>query len=360
MTEAIQAPHEEQAPGGGLIVRHPKSGIKNGFAQRRLGLDPERIAQRVERAGFTGRESLLVALAAHATIASPFDVDLAWIASAAARIGNADLVLEAAGVVFAFNTINRVADARRVRLEYRFLREWKPIRGWVERRLASLVGLAYDLSYKHQPRHSSAELLDRLGILFERLGAPAAPDIFNWLSRSPVVLEGVLEILEANVTSAGVRTDLWKEAAAIAVASRAMPGSGLSRAVDQWLSRESLPDSETLRSWAASADASSTSDVASACRRFSWQVANAAYTITEEQIHTISALGLFDAELLDLTLAPALFSALAIIEPIGAAVSAGEARCRRSHQHAAEPRAAASAASLLNPLDVADAVRAIP
>ena len=249
------------------------------------------------------------------------DVDVDWIASAAARIGDADLLLETAGVVFAFNTINRIADARRVRLEYRFLRELKPIRGWVERRLASLTGLAYDLSYKHQPRHSPAELLDRLGVLFERLGAPAVPDVFNWLSRSPVVLEGVLEMIEVNVTSAGVRFDLLKEAAAIAVASRAMSGSGLSRAVDQWLSQGSLPDSNTLRSWAAPPGVASDSGLVSACRRYSWQVANAAYTITDEQIRKISALGLSDAELLDLTLATALFSALAIIEPISAAVA---------------------------------------
>ncbi len=265
-----------------------------------------------------------MALAAHATIASPLgDVDIDWIASAAARIGDADLLLETAGVVFAFNTINRIADARRVQLEYRFLRELKPIRGWVERRLASLTGLAYDLSYKHKPRHSPAELQDRLGLLFERLGAPAVPEVFNWLSGSPVVLEGVLEMLEVNVMGAGVRFDLLKEAAAIAVASRAMPGSGLSRAVDQWLSQGSSPDSNTLLSWAAPSGVAAPADsgVVSACRRYSWQVANAAYTITDEQIRKISALGLSDAELLDLTLATALFSGLAIIEPISVAVA---------------------------------------
>lgn len=263
-----------------------------------------------------------MALAAHATVASPLtDVDTEWIASAAARIGDEYLLLETAGVVFAFNTINRIADARRVRLEYRFLRELKPIRGWVERRLASLTGLAFDLTYKHQPRHSPAELLDRLGVLFERLGAPAVPDVFNWLSRSPVVLEGVLEMIEANVTSAGVRFDLWKEAAAIAVASRARPGSGLSRAVDQWLSQESLHDSKTLPSWDAQSSIASGSGLVSACRRYSWQVANAAYTISDEQISELFALGLQDAELLDLTLAAALFSALAVIESIGAAVA---------------------------------------
>jgi alkylhydroperoxidase family enzyme len=266
---------------------------------------------------------LLVALAAHATIASPVGVvDVDWIASAAARIGDAHLLLEAAGVVFAFNTINRIADARRVRLEYRFLRELKPIRGWVERRLASLTSLAYDLSYKHQPRHSPAELLDRLGVLFERLGAPAVPEVFHWLARSPVVLEGVLEMIEVNVTSAGVRFDLLKEAAAIAVASRAMSGSGLSRAVDHWLYQGSLPDSNTLLSRAAPSGVAADSCLVSACRRYSWQVANAAYTVTDQQIRKMSALGLSDAELLDLTLATALFSALAIIEPIGAAVAA--------------------------------------
>ena len=267
-------------------------------------------------------DNLLVALAAHTTIASPVrDVDVDWIASAAARIGDADLLLETAGVVFAFNTINRIADARRVRLEYGFLREFKPIRGWVERRLASLTGLAYDLSYKHQPRHSPAELLDRLGVVFERLGAPEVPEVFHWLSRSPVVLEGVLEMIEVNVTSAGVRFDLLKEAVAIAVASRAMPGSGLSRAVEEWLSQGSLPDSNTLLSWAAPPGVASDSSLVSACRRYSWQVANAAYTISDEQIRKLSVLGLSDAELLDLTLAASLFSGLAIIEPISVAVA---------------------------------------
>jgi alkylhydroperoxidase family enzyme len=322
VVEAIRAPHGEQASGDIRILKRHKSNIINGFALGPPVLDPERIAERVERAGCNGAESLLVALAAHATIASPIThLDVDWIASAAARVGDEDLLLETAGVVFAFNTINRIADARRVRLEYGFLRELKPIRGWVERRLASLTGLAYDLSYKHQPRHTPEELLDRLGALFERLGAPAVPHVFHWLSRSPVVLEGVLEMIEVNIMSAGVRFDLFQEAVAIAVASRAMSGSSLSRAVDQWLSQGSMPDSSTLLSWAAPSGATSDSGLVSACRRYSWQVANAAYTITDEQIRKLSALGLSDAELLDLTLATAVFSALAIIEPISAAVA---------------------------------------
>jgi hypothetical protein len=319
VAEVIRAPHDEPEHGEN---GHHNANIGNGFAPRRRRVDPEKIAERVERAGLKSLDSLLVALAAHATIASPSrDADVAWIASAAARIGDADLLRELAGVVFAFNTINRIADARRVQLEYRFLRELKPIRGWVERRFAALTGLVYDLSYKHQARHAPAVLLDRLRVLFARLGASAVPDVFHWLSQSPVVLEGVLEMLEVNVTSAGVRVDLWKEAAAIAVASRAMPGSGLSRVVAQWLPQGSLPDSNTLRTWAAPSGGDSDSGLVSACRRYAWQVANAAYTISDEQICKMSALGLADAELLDLTLATALFSALAIIEPISAAVA---------------------------------------
>src|SRR6185437_13947484 len=197
-----------------------------------------------------------------------------------------------AGVAFAFNTINRIADARQVRLEYRLLREWKPIRGWVERRLASLIGMAYDLSFKYQVRQSPAALLDRVGAVFERLGASAVPDVFNWLSRSPVVLEGVVEMLEAGVTCAGVRFDLFKEAAAVAVASRAMPNSGLRSAVDQWLSRDSLPDANTLLSRAVPPGSASYSGLESACRRYAWQVANAAYKVSDEQIRELSTLGI--------------------------------------------------------------------
>ncbi len=322
VTWAMRAPPDEQEAGEIHLFRNPSSTTIDGLVPRRRGPAPDRIAERVERAGYSGRESLLVALAAHATIGSPLgQLDVDWIASAAALVGDEELLRETAGVAFTFNTINRIADARRVRLEYGFLRELKPIKGWVERRLASLTGLAYDLSYKHQPRHSPAEMLDRLGVLFGRLGTPVLPDVFYWLSQSPVVLEGILEMIEVNLTSAAAHLDLLKEVVGIAVASRAMPGSGLSTMVEQWLSRGSLPDSSTLRSLAAPSGVSSGSDLVSACRRYAWQVANAAYTITDEQIRKISAHGLSDAELFDLTLATALFSALATIEPISAAVA---------------------------------------
>jgi hypothetical protein len=99
-----------------------------------------------------------------------------------------------------------------------------------------------------------------------------------------------------------------------------MSGSGLRGEVNQSLSQEELPDSQTLLSWAAPSAVASDSGLVTACRRYSWQVANAANTISDEQIRNLSALGLSDAEILDLTLATALFSALAIIEPISAAV----------------------------------------
>jgi hypothetical protein len=143
----------------------------------------------------------------------------------------------------------------------------------------------------------------------------------------------------------GVRFDLLKEAAAIGVASRAMPGSGLSRAVDKWLAQESLPDSNTLRSWLAPPVVSSDLDLVSACRRYSWQVANAAHTITDEQIRKISALGLSDAELLDLTLATSLFSALAIIEPISEAVASNATN--RSIGHSGHTSAGVSSPTCL-------------
>jgi alkylhydroperoxidase family enzyme len=82
-----------------------------------------------------------------------------------------------------------------------------------------------------------------------------------------------------------------------------------------------LPDSSTFLASVALSGVASDSGVVPASRRYSWQVANVAYTISDEQIRKITALGLSDAELLDLTLASALFSALAIIETISAAVA---------------------------------------
>jgi hypothetical protein len=321
VTEAIRAPDGDDESADAPLGARGSATTDTGLSARRTVMHPERIAERVERAGWTRRESLLIALAVHTTAVSPHDVNVDWIASVAARVGEPDLVLETAGVVFAFNTVNRIADARRVKLEYRFLRELKPIRGWVERRFASLTGLAYDLSYRYRSRQSSNNLRNRLEFVFERLGAPSVPQVFQWLSQSPVVLEGVLEMVEANVTNSGIRFDLMKEAAAIGVASRAKSGSDLSLMVDRWASEGSLPDSKMLRSWASQRGVGSDACVISACRQYSWKVANAAHTISDEQIGQISALGFVDAELMDLTLATAVFSALAIIEPIVAAVA---------------------------------------
>jgi alkylhydroperoxidase family enzyme len=164
-------------------------------------------------------------------------------------------------------------------------------------------------------------LQDRLNVLFERLETSRVPGIFDWLGRSPAVLEGVLEMIDANVMSAGVHAGLLREAVAIGVASRSKPGSDLQRTFERWLPLESVTDPNTLRAWAAPRGVDCDSDLVSACRRYAWQVANAAHTITDEQIARLSALGLTDAERLDLTLATAAFSALAIIEPIGAAVA---------------------------------------
>lgn len=321
VVDAIRAPDEDHEFREIPSVKRHDPRPSCGFAPRRPVRDPEQIARRVERAGYSRDESLLLALAVHATVVSPQDLDVDWIASVAARVGDPELIRDAAGVVFAFNTINRIADARRVQLEYRLFRQWRPIRGWVERRFASLAGLAYDLSFTHRPRHSSSELLERLETLFERMGASDVPQVFHWLSASPVVLEGVLEMFETNLTSAAIHTDLLKEAAAIAASSRAVAGSGLASAIDHWLSRGPALHSTKLTPGAAPPGAAGDSPLASACRRYSWRVANAAYTISDEQIRELASLGLPDAELLDLALAGAVFSALAIVEAIGLAVA---------------------------------------
>jgi hypothetical protein len=227
-----------------------------------------------------------------------------------------------AGVVFAFNTVNRVADARRVQLEYRFLRELSPVRGWVERRFATLTGLAYDLSYTHETRHDQEELLDRLRALFQRFGAPATPRVFAGLRPAPHVLEGIFEMIEVNSRDFGVQPDLWKQAVAIATTSNAMLDSSLRPTVARWLGQDSLSDLEMLRAPAATRECDGDSSLVTACRRYAWRVSNAAYTVTDEEIAGLHALGLSDAEVLDLTLGSALFSALAIVEPLVAAVTA--------------------------------------
>jgi hypothetical protein len=192
--------------------------------------------------------------------------------------GDSELVLEMAGVVFAFNTVNRVADARRVKLEFLFLREFSPIRGWVERRFASQIGLAYDLSHEYQAEHSPEELLDRLGFLFRGSETPADPDVFRLLAQAPLVLEGISGMIVVNALDFGIRPDLWKGAIAIATGSKAMIHSSLRRAVKDLLNQDSLPDCETLLAFGASPGRDSDQDLVSACRQYAWRVSNEAYT----------------------------------------------------------------------------------
>jgi hypothetical protein len=285
--------------------------------QARSAPDFEHTLRLIEASGWGPRESLVLALAVCTTLASPAGAAGAeWMSSALSSLGDTDLALDMAGVVFAFNAVNRIADARRVKLEYRFLRELGRFRGWIERRFVSLTGLAYDLAHVHRPKRQPHLVLHDLEGVFRRLGSREVPEMLRRLDRSPLVLGGVSEFILANARDARIRPELWREAIAIAVASRAMSGSCLVPIGDHWLPRSSSVGVDTRVDPASSIAFATGSDLISTCRRYAWQVSNAAYMITDEQIRGLHALGLSDAEVLDLTLAVALFSALAIVEPL--------------------------------------------
>jgi hypothetical protein len=137
-------------------------------------------------------------------------------------------------------------------------------------------------------------------------------------------------MIEVSARNAGVHSASWKEAVAVAVASQAMTVSSLRPLVDRWLAQDLLPDCETLLKLASSSACGSEPGLVPACRRYAWRVSNAAYTVTEEEIRRLHALGLSDAMVLDLTLGPALFSALAIVEPLVAAVAPKSVSAERS------------------------------
>src|SRR5579871_4843003 len=84
VTEAIRGRHDEPAAGDLYAVPRQGSHKSHRLASRRPGLNPERIVERVGLTGCDRSESLIVALAAHATVATPLhEVDVDWIASAA-------------------------------------------------------------------------------------------------------------------------------------------------------------------------------------------------------------------------------------------------------------------------------------
>ena len=83
-----------------------------------------------------------------------------------------------------------------------------------------------------------------------------------------------------------------------------------------------MHDSATLLDLSVLPGSTSGPGLASACRRYAWRVSNAAHTVSDEEIGGLHSLGLSDAEILNLTLGWALFSALALVEPLIVAVVA--------------------------------------
>ncbi len=82
-----------------------------------------------------------------------------------------------------------------------------------------------------------------------------------------------------------------------------------------------IKGSASIRATAASPGGGPTSELAAVSRRYAWQTANAAYSVTDEQINKLAALGLSDEERLDIALITSIFSAPSIIEPLSIAVA---------------------------------------
>lgn len=285
----------------------------------------EWFEQQIPAAGWTLAERRVLALALYATLASPASpAQAVEITAAAAALADPDLVLEMAGVVFTFNGINRIADARRVSLEYRWLRDLWPIQALVERVFSCLTGLVYELGYVHKAGHTPDEVLGGFDAFSRECGFVGAPALFGWLRFQPAVLEGVTTLLLVNARDAEVSRDLWIQAAAVAVASRSTPGSTLRPMIDAWLARSSLGDCNTLLPRALPGDAPA--DQENLCVKYAWRVANAAHTIKDDDLRSLGEAGFSDPEVLDLTIAASLFAALSAIEPLaGVAVARASA-----------------------------------
>jgi hypothetical protein len=116
-------------------------------------------------------------------------------------------VSEVAGVTFAFNTVNPIADARRVRLECRRLSDLWPFRAWVERGFSCLTGLIFDLGCVHHAGHDVEEVLGRINAFSRELGG-GTPALFERLRGQPAVLGGISTLLLVNARDCGISRDL--------------------------------------------------------------------------------------------------------------------------------------------------------
>jgi alkylhydroperoxidase family enzyme len=245
---------------------------------------------------------------------------------------------DAVGVMIAFNFITRVANALGVEPELPgWMRRIEPVRRLALRAMAFVVRLFVDLGQKRVHGPTPAEHLAALRSLFIDLRLGDLPDWMERLSFAPPLLAAFREFLEALVRRDTATGNIGLDAHQFMAIGRTV--------------LQSIPNAETLTALAdngepapeADADAERTALIT----RFANDVALRSYTLTRDRIGELRAAGLNDAEVLDVVVTAALWSATARLEVLTGCLPALDPMEETAKQAATLPLASLGSSPVL-------------
>lgn len=261
--------------------------------------------------------ALAVKVTARPQDVTPEDVHSAFSAALTPR-----QYFDAVGVMITFNFITRVANSLGVEPEIPgWMRRIEPLRRLGLRAMALFFRLFVDLGQKGVHGPTPSQHLAALRTLFIDLRLGDLPSWVERLSFAPPLLAALRELLESLVRSDTAGT----------IGLDVNQFMAIGRTVLQ-----SIPNAETLTTLAdnwqpaprAEADAKRTTLIA----RFAKDVALRSYTLTQERVDELRAVGLDDAEVLDVVVTAALWSAAARLEVLTDCLPALDLRDQNTKQ----------------------------
>ena len=268
--------------------------------------------------------ALAIKVTARPEEVTPEDVQAAFSAARSPR-----QYFDAVGVMIAFNFVTRVANALGVEPEIPgWMRRIEPLRRVGLRAMALFFRLFVDLDRKGVQGPTPQEHLAALRAMFIELRLGELPAWVERLSFAPPLLAALREFLEALVR---------RDAASGSTGFDVNQFVAIGRIV-----LDSIPNAETLTILAdgsqatprGAADNQRTALIA----RFVNDVALRSYTLTRDRIDELRAANLDDAEVLDLVVTTALWSAAARLEVLTGCLPALDADVGHARQEPALPR----------------------
>jgi alkylhydroperoxidase family enzyme len=220
---------------------------------------------------------------------------------------------DAVGVMMAFNFITRVVNALGVEPEIpRWMRRIEPLRRLGLRAMALFFRLFVNLDGKEVHGPTPAENLAALRNLFIDLRLGDLPAWVERLSFAPPLLATLREFLESLVR---------RDATTGTIGLDVNQFMAIGRTVLQ-----SVPKAETLTmladKWQLAPGAEADAKRTALITRFANDVALRSYTLTRDRIDELRAANLDDAEILDVAVTAALWSAAARLEVLTACLPA--------------------------------------